>query len=180
MHVWEPTCGFFSRLLEDITYYPCGGDNTSTENDAITSLDPSFDVRELTDAYEVQGELHGLDRKDIKIEFVDSQTLIIHGKVERFYTLGGPPASIFASPSKSDVGTKKETHQGNAIAAVPWLKAKAVDGKDPNIWVVERSVEQFSDTFSFPHHIKQDGVVAILDGGSLNIRIPKSVNTQVH
>lgn len=47
------------------------------------SFDPRFDVREVGSAYELQGELPGIEQKDIDIEFVDANTLVIRGKTER-------------------------------------------------------------------------------------------------
>lgn len=44
---------------------------------------PNFDVTELDNAYELYGELPGLNKHDIHIELVDGQTLIIQRKIER-------------------------------------------------------------------------------------------------
>lgn len=48
---------------------------------------PRFDVRERTAAFELQGELPGLQQKDVTIEFVDQHTLVIRGRVEREETV---------------------------------------------------------------------------------------------
>ncbi|CAI6092416.1 unnamed protein product [Clonostachys chloroleuca] len=181
MHLSEPRYGSFSRFLEDIAHYPRSIAGRGTEHEAITSFQPSFDVRELSDAYELHGELPGLDRKDINIEFVEPQTLIIHGKVERSYNVGEPPAGILGSPSSElEAGTKMENRPDDSKDTPPSLKSKAADAKDLKFWVAERSVGQFSRTFSFPHHIKQDGVVASLDRGILSVKVPKSESTQIH
>lgn len=42
---------------------------------------PRFDVRELGAAYELQGELPGIEQKDLEIEFVDERTLVIRGRI---------------------------------------------------------------------------------------------------
>lgn len=47
---------------------------------------PSFDVRELPDAYYLDGELPGVDQSNIDIEFTDPQTLVVKGRTERNYT----------------------------------------------------------------------------------------------
>ena len=47
------------------------------------SFNPRFDVREVGSNYELQGELPGIDQKDLEIEFVDDKTLVIRGKSER-------------------------------------------------------------------------------------------------
>lgn len=41
---------------------------------------PRFDVREAEASYELQGELPGIEQKDLEIEFVDERTLVIRGK----------------------------------------------------------------------------------------------------
>jgi HSP20 family molecular chaperone IbpA len=43
-------------------------------------------------AYELHGELPGVDRENLQIEFTDPQTIVIRGRVERTYTAGTPPA----------------------------------------------------------------------------------------
>ena len=41
---------------------------------------PRFDIREVGATYELQGELPGIERKDLDIEFVDERTLVIRGR----------------------------------------------------------------------------------------------------
>lgn len=41
---------------------------------------PRFDVREAGAAYELKGELPGIEQKDLDIEFVDERTLVIRGR----------------------------------------------------------------------------------------------------
>ncbi|MCJ1485616.1 hypothetical protein MMC06_005791 [Schaereria dolodes] len=69
------------RLLDDYDVH-----RTSTgpsRSSAIRAFQPKFDVREVKDAYELQGELPGIDQKDVHIEFTDPHTLIIKGRTER-------------------------------------------------------------------------------------------------
>lgn len=47
------------------------------------SFTPRFDVREVGGSYELQGELPGMEQKDLEIEFVDDKTLVIRGRAER-------------------------------------------------------------------------------------------------
>ena len=42
-------------------------------------------MREVGTNYELQGELPGIDQKDLEIEFVDERTLVIRGKSTREY-----------------------------------------------------------------------------------------------
>jgi HSP20 family protein len=50
------------------------------------SFVPRFDVREVGSAYELHGELPGIEQRDIDIEFVDANTLVIRGKSEHHTT----------------------------------------------------------------------------------------------
>ncbi|KAL1890112.1 hypothetical protein Cpir12675_005527 [Ceratocystis pirilliformis] len=47
------------------------------------ALQPKFEIRNTADAYELHGNLEGLDKKDVEIEFVGPQTLTICGRVQR-------------------------------------------------------------------------------------------------
>ncbi|KAI5283856.1 hypothetical protein KEM54_001781 [Ascosphaera aggregata] len=51
----------------------------------IQSFSPRFDVRESRDAYLLDGELPGVNQKDIDIEFTDPHTLRIKGVTVRGY-----------------------------------------------------------------------------------------------
>lgn len=74
-----PTGEFTSlfRLLDDYN------DHLANRNAglAVRSFAPRFDVRETKDAYHLEGELPGIDQKDIDIEFTDPHTLVVKGKV---------------------------------------------------------------------------------------------------
>lgn len=50
------------------------------------SFAPRFDVREVNDSYLLDGELPGVQQKDVEIEFTDPHTLVIKGRVEHEYT----------------------------------------------------------------------------------------------
>ena len=50
------------------------------------SFVPRFDVREVGSAYELHGELPGINQEDIDIEFVDANTLVIRGKTQQHST----------------------------------------------------------------------------------------------
>ncbi|KAK3902251.1 30 kDa heat shock protein [Staphylotrichum tortipilum] len=76
------------------------------------TFNPRFDVRETEDSYELHGELAGLERENVNVEFTDRDTLIIRGRVERSYgeeaektpeaaVEAAPAAAVEAAPSES-------------------------------------------------------------------------------
>lgn len=58
---------------------------------------------------------------------------------------------------KKEVGTKREEKKEEA-----------------KYWVSERSIGEFSRTFTFPGRVDQDGVKASMKNGVLSIVVPKS------
>jgi len=49
------------------------------------TFQPAFDVRETENTYELYGELPGLERQNVSIEFTDAQSMVISGRVGRNY-----------------------------------------------------------------------------------------------
>jgi HSP20 family molecular chaperone IbpA len=86
------------RLLDDFDNYrtevqsPNGnGGRKGHRGIGARTFNPKFDVRETEDTYELHGELPGVDRENISIEFTEPQTIVIRGHVERTYQVGKPP-----------------------------------------------------------------------------------------
>ncbi|KAG7428670.1 30 kDa heat shock protein [Fusarium oxysporum f. sp. raphani] len=97
--------------------------------------------------------------------------MVIRGKSERTYTSGNPPAGLVegpsahgalegegAEPSKSQ---PKQSHKGDK------------HDEKTKYWLAERSIGEFSRTFTFPSHVDQDGVSASFEDGILTIIVPK-------
>ena len=64
------------RLLDNAT----ADLDPSHRQQARRAFTPKFDVREVDSAYELQGELPGIEQKDLNIEFLDERTLVIRGR----------------------------------------------------------------------------------------------------
>jgi len=96
------------RLLDDFDTYSRGsGDGGQHQRRGHTkTFQPRFDVKELPHAYELHGELPGIDQKDIEIEFTDPQTLTIRGRIERTYTSGAPPSNLVEGQKSSGAITE--------------------------------------------------------------------------
>ena len=86
------------RLLDDFATVSRGGfANTSSTRAFI----PKFDVREVKDAYELHGELPGIDQKDVQIQWEDSQTISIKGRVEQRSERGERPSSAVTAEAST-------------------------------------------------------------------------------
>lgn len=186
------------RLLDDYDNYsrPNNGAQHASHR-TVAHWQPKFDVRETGEAYELHGELPGLNKQDVHIEFTDPQSLLIRGKIERTYTAGTPPTDAIEDASISGAITEsteeerpKSPHQATVedepedgvtattatsehevVKAAP-TKQKPTD--TAKYWLTERSVGEFSRTFNFPTRVNQEGVTASFKDGILNVVVPKA------
>jgi len=156
----------------------------------MKSFTPKFDVKELGEAYELHGELPGVAQKDVEIEFTDSQTVVIRGKTERTFTSGTPPAGLLES-NKTAGAIEGEKAQPDHHATVEDEDA-AKTAEDSQVakkeerpaepqekyWVSERSVGEFSRSFTFPVRVDSENVQASMKDGVLSVVIPKAKKEQ--
>ncbi|TFA99473.1 30 kDa heat shock protein [Trichoderma ghanense] len=182
------------RLLQDFDDYSrqSNGGSPSGRRTGIAPWQPKFDVRETDSAYELHGELPGMNKDNVNIEFTDSQTLVVHGRVERTYTAGTPPSGYLEGSKTGGAITEggekekkppKPTVEDEGAAGKSGEKQVSKKGEEKDsgkpadnakYWLSERSVGEFSRTFSFPTRIDQDKVSANFKDGILNITIPKA------
>ena len=152
----EPVTSFapLFRLLNDFDDYSrgIGGRHYRRHLKAFT---PKFDVKETAQAYELYGELPGIEQKDVEIEFTEQQTLTVKGRSEHSFAKGTPPTGFVEGPEMSSMITeggennaqksyKDSTNTGTAVV-------KTDEGNmepDHRYWVSERSVGEFSRSFS--------------------------------
>jgi len=159
----------------------------------MKTFNPKFDVKEVTDAYELHGELPGIEQEDVEIEFTDIQTITVKGRTERSYTSGTPPAAIEPAHATGAITEGETTNTNNHKATVedegaesattpvdtPKTETAEVVKAQPKpneakYWVSERSVGEFSRSFTFPIRVDQDGVRASMKNGILSIVVPKA------
>jgi HSP20 family protein len=145
---------------------------------------PRFDVNEGSQAYELFGELPGVEQKDISIEFTDVQTVVIKGKADRVPVTAAPAAATTqsetdASSEKGKSATVEEDYDETdtplttpAAENAPAPQAEAENNSKS--WISERKVGTFGRKFTFPQRIEQDNVQAVLKNGILHVVIPKS------
>lgn len=172
------------RLLDDYTTQGTGGFNSS-----VRAFQPKFDVREHKDTYELNGELPGIEQKNVHIQFADPHTLVIKGRIEREYSSDGaekPRGRITGDVTESSANHKATVEDDNEEPA-DGTKTKDVaksSDKDKKVqhnqpqgsryWVSERSVGEFHRAFTFPSRVDQDNVKAKLNNGILTVTVPKA------
>lgn len=201
------------RLLEDFDNYQRDAQTTRPQQKPKqarrqpATFQPKFDVRETENTYELHGELPGLERENVKIEFSDAQTLVIRGHVERSYgpessankTKNNDTASTTAAEAEkqqarrnsyqvtveddpeetstrvSTPATTPEMDTAKPVSRSEVIKPAAAAAQDETkYWLWERSVGEFSRSFSFPARVDHDGVTASLNNGILSVTVPKA------
>ena len=155
---------------------------------------PKFDVTEVAQAYELYGELPGIEQKDISINFTDAQTLVIKGKTQRESSTTTAAETTQPESAKNSETVSEKFHsptveddydEADAPLSTPASTATTQTAAEqqgqsethtsnPKFWVAERRVGSFTRSFSFSQRIEQDGVKASLKNGILHVVVPKS------
>jgi len=139
---------------------------------------PNVDVSETEKAYVVEAEVPGMRKEDLDIEFLDDNTLVLKGKVERSRRrdLGASsqqasetPQTVNASGEPAPEGETPVTTE-TAVATESAKKAVA----EPTVWNSERITGTFQRSFQFPSRIDPEAVKAIYEDGILTVTVPKS------
>lgn len=192
------------RLLDD--YASHAASRQSAFATEARTFQPKFDVKENKDNYELHGELPGVQRDNLTIEFTDSHTLAIKGRTETVREEGTRPAEIedvSAQATIEGAESGKENAQAtsghyrkpsvedeNAVSGSTFQTGStAVEKRDTDqtvskpqqqsrYWLSERSVGTFARSFQFPTRVDQDNVKASLENGILSIVIPKATAPQ--
>ncbi|EXJ82078.1 hypothetical protein A1O1_08147 [Capronia coronata CBS 617.96] len=129
---------------------------------ASRTFAPKFDVKEAQDKYILEGELPGIDQKNVTIQFEDDQTLTIKGRTEHQREEGQRPDQT----AQNGESTSKEV-------ATTGSKEVAKSQPQHTYWVSERQVGEFARSFAFPNPVDQDHVKASLKNGILSVVVPK-------
>lgn len=191
------------RLLDDFDNYsrqsgaPAGG----RRGGGLPHWQPKFDIRETGEAYELHGELPGITKDNVHIEFTEPQTMLIRGRAERTYTAGTPPSGQLEDvqakapaitegeqakrPHSPHQATVEDDNENNTsewqqvakqtdAAAEEQQQQQAKPADKAKYWLSERSIGEFSRTFNFPSRVDQDAVTANFTDGILNISVPKA------
>ncbi|TVY28921.1 30 kDa heat shock protein [Lachnellula hyalina] len=187
----SPEAGLFQILSE----LDQPQQKTCVRRQTPRTFTPRFDVTETAQAYELFGEVAGLEQQDLSIEFADAQTLIVKGKTERGPSTTQAPEVQATQPQSTDASSEKshtptvedaEYDEADTPLATPASTATVTEtpseeqkqakapAPKPRYWVAERRVGTFERSFSFSQRIDQDAVEASLHNGVLHVVVPKS------
>ncbi|KAI2473547.1 HSP20-like chaperone [Annulohypoxylon bovei var. microspora] len=199
----EPNFTGLFRLIDDFDKYQNNGSTVAQGGRHarhLPTFTPKFDLRETENNFELHGELPGIEKENVHVEFTDAQTIVVRGRIERTYQSGTPPAGFLekapeASGTIAEAPQELEHHDkahqptvedDTECAPTPSTPATTVaetekdkvaeQPKQPQhkFWVSERSVGEFSRTFQFPSRVDTDNVAASLDNGILSVVVPKA------
>jgi len=144
-----------------------------------SSFTPSFDVKETKDAYVLDGELPGIsDKSALDLSFIDANTLVIKGRIERNSESGKPnnegkeTKAQYRRPSVEEEGSSA-TGQETAMTKTNTSNEVSQSQDTDKYWVRERYVGEFQRAFSFPQTVDHDAVKASLKDGILSVVVPK-------
>ncbi|AEO65781.1 uncharacterized protein THITE_2113195 [Thermothielavioides terrestris NRRL 8126] len=168
----DPSFTPLFRLLDEFDKYSREARGSSERprhggRNRASTFNPRFDVRETDSTYELYGELPGIDRDKINIEFTDSQSLVIRGRAEHTYGATVENGGAHDQP-KEPTGSGEESSSQEKTKR-PFEK----------FWVRERPVGEFARAFNFPSRVDLDSVSASLNNGVLSLVVPKAKKHEV-
>ncbi|KAK4182703.1 HSP20-like chaperone [Podospora australis] len=136
---------------------------------------PRFDIRETKDAYELYGEVPGIERKNVHVELTQQNVLLIKGYIERPYDIPRPKKGG-ASASGSE--EKKSAEKNCDACECPKDEQCDKPKEESDTTTVrflqrERFVGDFAREFAFPGPLSEFDITASLEGGILKVVAPK-------
>ncbi|KAK9471440.1 HSP20-like chaperone [Dipodascopsis tothii] len=112
---------------------------------------PAFDLSESAKDYVLEGEVPGVERDQLTVEFVGDRELRVEGRTQRQQADRAEPST--------------------AVAAAGATTAAADTGV--RLWAAERAVGQFARSFRLPRDADTARASASLQHGLLRVRVPK-------
>ncbi|KAK9449641.1 HSP20-like chaperone [Limtongia smithiae] len=132
--------------------------------DTAFTRTPTFDVKETDKEFVLQGELPGVDKKNLNLEFVDPQTLSVRGTIEKTQEYNAPPSA--EASATSDASTAVAESSDKTVT-------KSSSSAPATYWATERVYGEFSRAFKFPTPVDSEKVTASLKNGILSVVVPK-------
>jgi HSP20 family protein len=134
---------------------------------ASRTFAPKFNVKEDQNNYTLEGELPGIDQKDIVIEFSDEHTLTVKGRTEHYKEEGHRPSQDHEATEANKTANSGDPNSDKTTTEV------AEHAQAETYWVSERSIGEFARSFAFPAAVDQEQVKASLKNGILKVVVPK-------
>ncbi|KAI9476031.1 MAG: HSP20-like chaperone [Benjaminiella poitrasii] len=141
---------------------------------------PPTDIVETSDAYELSAELPGFDKKNIKIELADNQTLVLSGSVKAISESNNPNTTTTATMDTTTPATASNSNslEQEKLSNHDESDVKITNETTPQWRVKERITESFSRSFAFPTPIIADQIKASFENGILKVTVTKPVQEQ--
>jgi len=191
MSVLFPRFNEFSplfRLADELDRAARSGPLSGSVQANTRSFTPRFDIRETKEAYELHGELPGIEQSNINIEWSDDNTLTIAGHTDHSYESSSEAPRVtdaedgphYRKPTVEEEGegAKKSGDHGKALTKPDEKEVAETDENRPRFWVSERSYGSFHRSFQFPAAVDHDNVKASLKNGILEIVVSKKVKSR--
>ncbi|KAK5082567.1 hypothetical protein LTS08_008832 [Lithohypha guttulata] len=160
----------------------------------MLTLAPKFDIKETENEFILEGELPGVEKKDIGLDFVDDNTLLLKTRTEKVREEGARPQGPIEGEGEKQAGdvpmsgASQDAAQANGAQAQGQDEAndttvatqnqnKEVSQPAPatQYHLTERSIGTFQRVFSLPGKLKHAEVKASLKNGVLTVTVPKIV-----
>ncbi|CAI6090162.1 unnamed protein product [Clonostachys chloroleuca] len=133
------------RVVNNDRYSRCGG-AYHFYRPAPRPWNPRFNVRETEDAYTLTGELPGLNKDHVTVEFPEPQKIVIRGKVERDQDAASQPTTQEerGEPSASSSATAATTQAASEDSSSTHSYQATVEDDDEteDFEVVEKASEK--------------------------------------
>jgi len=165
--------------------------NEDSDFGKLLTLAPKFDIKETEKEFILEGELPGVEKKDISLDFVDDNTLLLKTRTEKVREEGAKPQEQPQGRIEGDAqmsgenqdapkgdsqanGTKAQGQDKPSDTAVTTTNQnKEVSKPSTQYHLTERSVGTFQRAFTLPGDLKHEEVKASLKNGVLTVTVPK-------
>lgn len=187
LSLFNDTFSQLDRLSNELN----GRLNDDSDFGKMLTLAPKFDIKETEKEFILEGELPGVEKKDISLDFVDDNTLVLKTRTERVREEGAKPQEQAQIKDSAKTETEQDTQMSGAnneatkptedkptngdTTVATTNQNKEVAKPTTQYHLSERSVGTFQRAFSLPGELKHDEVKASLKNGVLTVTVPKLV-----
>lgn len=202
LSLFNDTFNQLDRLSSDLDsqlQQSFGSSNPTSWQNLLTST-PKFDVKETETNYVLEGELPGVAKGDISLNWADDNTLVLKTQTSTFKETRPNTASTSDEPSaqiaqttessadksptemsganpdvaKSNTNGDSSTENDTALTKTNQSTDVAKPAPaSPTYHLTERTHSTFQRVFSFAGKVKHDDVKASLKNGVLTVTVPK-------